>query len=49
VKSQVVTRATINLLMSKLYSGLGDMMAAHNNNITAFNAEVNELIQKLQI
>jgi hypothetical protein len=46
-KSQVDTRATINLLMEKLYSGMGDIMATHNNNITAFNAEIKELMQKL--
>jgi hypothetical protein len=47
-KTQVNTRATINLLMGKLHSGLGDMMATHNNNITAFNTEVNEIMRKLQ-
>jgi hypothetical protein len=46
-KSQVDTRATINLLMGKLYSGMGDIMATHNNNITAFSAEIKELMQKL--
>jgi hypothetical protein len=34
--------------MGKLHSGLGDMMATHNNNITAFNTEVNEIMRKLQ-
>jgi hypothetical protein len=34
--------------MSKLYSGMSDIMATHNNNITEFNAEINELLQKLQ-
>jgi hypothetical protein len=27
---------------------MGDIMATHNNNITAFNAEIKELMQKLQ-
>jgi hypothetical protein len=34
--------------MEKLYSGMGDIMATHNNNITAFNGETKELMQKLQ-
>lgn len=47
-KSQVDTRSTINLLMGKLTTGMADIMASHSNNITVFNAEVNETLQKLQ-
>jgi hypothetical protein len=47
-KSQVDTRSTIMLLMGKLNAGMANIMASHNNNITAFNAEINEIIQKLQ-
>jgi hypothetical protein len=47
-KSQIDTRVTINLLMGELYSGMGSMMATHNNKITEFNAEGKELMQKLQ-
>jgi hypothetical protein len=43
-RSQVDTRATINLLMSKLYSSMSDIMATHKNNITEFNVEINEIL-----
>lgn len=47
-KSQVDTRSTVTLLMGKVTTGMPNIMAAHSNNITAFNAEVNEIIQKLE-
>jgi hypothetical protein len=44
-KSQVDTRSTVTLLMGKV---MPNIMAAHSNNITAFNAEVDETIRKLE-
>jgi hypothetical protein len=34
--------------MGKVTTGMPNIMAAHSNNITAFNAEVDEIIQKLE-
>jgi hypothetical protein len=47
-KTQVYTRSTIMLLKKKLDTGMSDIMATHNNNIAGFNAEINEIMQKLQ-
>jgi hypothetical protein len=47
-KSQVDSRSTVTLLKGKVTTGVPNIMAAHSDNITAFNAEVHEIIQKLE-
>jgi len=43
-ESQIETRSTINLLLSKLTSGLPKLMEEHGNNIKEFNMEVKRIV-----
>jgi hypothetical protein len=47
-KSLVDTQSTATLLMGKVTTGMTNLMAAHSGNITASNAKVDEIIQKLE-
>jgi len=47
-ESQIETRSTINLLLSKLTSGLPKLMEEHGNNIKEFNMEVKRIVKQVR-
>ena len=44
-EAQVNTRATTNLLLGQLTSGLPDIIAKHGGNVKAFNQEIKSLVR----